>query len=139
MLLGHKQFPPVPRSFQTLTELLKVGLKINLMGSELCPIQSTQGILHVFPSKEFHHSFTVPLDISKTYVSCLPHVIFEVLPTASRRKTCKRKNRIQTPKTEPGKQEFSPLEMQRYTVLVVLKYQICHVSLGQHNSLWLEH
>lgn len=52
----------------------------HLMGTELSPVQSAQGILHVLPTDKLHHPFTIPLHVGETHIPCLTHMVFQILP-----------------------------------------------------------
>lgn len=54
-----------------------------LMWAELSPIQSMQCILHVLSAEKFHHTLAIALHVCKTHVSCLTHMIFQILPAPS--------------------------------------------------------
>lgn len=62
-----------------------------LMRTELGVIQFTNGEGHVLFAYVLHNSCAVTEHISVTYITCLPHVILQVLPTSAGRKTwCKK-------------------------------------------------
>lgn len=60
------------------------------MRAELGVIQFTNGEGHVLFADVLHNSSAVTEHIGVTYITCLPHVILQVLPTAAGGKTCGR-------------------------------------------------
>lgn len=51
------------------------------MGAKLGVIQFTDGVGHVFLAYKLHHVSAITVHVSITYITCLPHVILQVLPT----------------------------------------------------------
>lgn len=58
------------------------------MGAKLGVIQFTDGVGHVFLAYKLHHASVITVHVSVItvhvsipYITCLPHVILQVLPT----------------------------------------------------------
>ena len=67
--------------------LIEFSRETNLVGSELCVVQLSDGILHVLLILVFHNPSAI-LYISEADVTCLSHVIFQVLPATRWWQTC---------------------------------------------------
>ncbi len=59
--------------------------KVHLMGSELRVVQFSCSIFHVIVFHKFHHTSSILIDIRVANVSSFSHVIFQILPTSTRR------------------------------------------------------
>lgn len=56
-----------------------------LVRAKLGVIQITDGVVHVFFAYKLHHSSAITEHISITYITCLSHVILQVLPASTGR------------------------------------------------------
>lgn len=60
---------------------------LSLMRAKLGVVQFTDSVGHVFFAYKLHHSGAITVHISITYITCLSHVILQVLPAPTGRKT----------------------------------------------------
>lgn len=61
------------------------------MRAKLSIIQFAHSVGHVFFAYKLHHSSAITIHVSITYIACLSHVILQVLPASTGRKTWQEK------------------------------------------------